>query len=146
MKPATSLRVLIAEDLPDLAETLAFMLRSAGYSVELAFDGVAAVGLARAFQPDVILLDIGMPRLDGFEAAWWIRKQLGSKVVLIALTCWGRDEDRERARLAGFDDIFIKPVDLDVLLQRLAELGRAPTDQEMKSEDSDSVAKVTLVA
>lgn len=117
------LRVLIAEDLVDLAETLAFLLRAKGYEVELAFDGLAAVHLASVFRPEFILLDIEMPKLDGFQAAWQIRQRLGRDVKVIALTCWNRDEDKASAELAGFDEHLSKPVNLALLFQKLEELG-----------------------
>lgn len=116
------LRILIAEDLADLAESLAFMLRLQGYEVELASDGVAAIHLACVFRPDVALLDIGMPKLDGFEAAWYIRQKRGNDVRLIALTAWNREQDKARAAQAGFDLHLTKPVDLDLLMKLLAEL------------------------
>lgn len=113
------LRILLAEDSPDIGECLAFVLRSAGHDVELVTDGLAAVHLARSYRPDVALLDIGMPKLDGFEAAWRIRKELSCAVRLIALTAWGRDEDKQRAERAGFDVHLTKPIDMNALLKML---------------------------
>jgi CheY-like chemotaxis protein len=110
----------------DAAESLAMMLSVSGHEVRVAHDGQAAVEAAEAFRPDVILLDIGMPRLNGYEAARVIRgRDWGRGVALIALTGWGQDDDRRRAEDAGFDHHFTKPVDPAALFHLLADL-RAP--------------------
>jgi CheY-like chemotaxis protein/two-component sensor histidine kinase len=98
-KPLRPHRVLVVEDNPDGAETLTILLRALGNEVRAAHDGVQAVHAVNEFAPDVILLDLGLPRMDGFEAARIIRQQpLGRDVKLIALTGWGQDEARRRSR------------------------------------------------
>src|SRR5262249_37634312 len=120
-------RVLVADDNEDTASGLALVLRLAGHEVHLAHDGQEAVDAAGWFRPDVVLLDIGMPRLNGYEAAGLIRRQpRGRQVVLVAVTGWGQEEDRQRAREAGFDHHLTKPVDPAVLV-RLLTAG-APAD------------------
>jgi len=106
----------------DAAESLALMLEILGHDVRMAHDGEAGVSLAAEFRPDVILMDIGMPKLDGYEAAQRIRAGAWSRPYLIALTGWGADEDRRRTREAGFDRHLVKPVDPDALLKMIAEL------------------------
>src|SRR5262252_10955781 len=97
------------------------LLRMMGHEVHTAYDGLEAVGAAAAFQPDVALLDIGLPKLNGLEAARRIREQQrGGDIVLIALTGWGQEDDRRRSREAGFDAHLTKPAD-PAALQRLLE-------------------------
>ena len=112
---AAPCRVLVAEDIPDAAEMLRLMLESMGHEVRVAADGVQAVALAREWAPQIALLDIGMPRMDGYEAARQIRALLRSDVVLVALTGWGQEADQRHAREAGFDRHLTKPADPDVL-------------------------------
>ena len=108
-------RVLVAEDIPDAAEMMRLMLGYMGHDVRVAADGVQALDIARQFDPDVVLLDIGMPRMDGYEAARQIRAALGPRVVLVALTGWGQEQDQRRAYAAGFDHHVTKPAEPDVL-------------------------------
>jgi PAS domain S-box-containing protein len=116
-------RILIVDDNEDSANTLAMMLRIMGHHTQAAFDGQAAIDAAAHFQPDIVMLDIGLPKLNGYEACRRIRSQNGNrKMVLIAVTGWGQDEDRRRSHEAGFDYHFVKPVDPKALLQLLAEL------------------------
>jgi PAS domain S-box-containing protein len=115
-----SRRVLVAEDIPDAAEMLKMMLESMQHTVRVAADGVQAVSLAKDFKPHVALLDLGMPRMDGFEAARQIRHALGASVLLVAISGWGQDEDKRRAREAGFDHHLTKPADPDLLEQLIA--------------------------
>jgi two-component system CheB/CheR fusion protein len=116
-------RVLIADDNRDAAESLAMILELLGYEVRTAGDGEEAVAAAAAFQPHAIVLDIGMPRLDGYGAARRIRAQpWGRATVLVALSGWGQEEDQRRSREAGFDEHLVKPAAptaLDALLRRL---------------------------
>jgi CheY-like chemotaxis protein len=108
---ATARRVLVADDNRDSAESLGMLLRLMGNDVRIVYDGMAAVSEAEAFRPDVILLDIGMPNLDGYEAARRIREQPWSEgALLVALTGWGNAEDKRRASEAGFDRHFTKPI------------------------------------
>jgi CheY-like chemotaxis protein len=118
-------RILVVDDNRDAVESLAILLEMMNYDVRTAADGVEAVEATSAFSPDVVLLDIGLPRIDGYEAAQRIRAlDGGSAVYLIALTGWGQDEDIRRSRDAGFDQHLVKPVDpdtLDALLRRATE-------------------------
>jgi CheY-like chemotaxis protein/nitrogen-specific signal transduction histidine kinase len=119
--PATR-RILVVDDNRDAADSLAMLLRMMGNEVRMAHDGLDAVGAAAAFQPDVVLLDIGLPELNGYEAARRIRQQdSGAGMVLVALTGWGQEEDRRRALAAGFDHHMTKPVDFNDLRKLLAE-------------------------
>ncbi|HEX4964159.1 MAG TPA: ATP-binding protein [Thermoanaerobaculia bacterium] len=112
-------RVLIADDNPDSVEILSMLLEHAGYEVQTARDGLEAVQAAAAFRPDVALLDIGMPELNGYEAARRIREHpQGWNMVLVAITGWGQEGDKRLAREAGFDHHLTKPVD-PVALQKL---------------------------
>ena len=109
-------RILIADDNRDAADSLAFILRVAGHEVRIAYDGQQAVELAEALRPELALLDIGMPQMNGYDAARSIRaKPYGRDMVLIALTGWGQPEDKQKSQLAGFDHHLVKPVDPSVL-------------------------------
>jgi CheY-like chemotaxis protein len=100
--PVRSRRILVADDFPQSAETLARLLEKDGNEVQIAKDGVAAVEAAAEFLPDIILMDLAMPRLDGYQAAHRIRQQpWGKPMILIALTGWGQQQDRRHARLPG---------------------------------------------
>jgi CheY-like chemotaxis protein/two-component sensor histidine kinase len=121
--PKSSLRILIVDDNQDGADSLADVLRLMGNHTDTAYDGQEGVDAANRLRPDVILLDIGLPRLNGYEAARRIRGQeWGKHPVLIAVTGWGQDEDRRRSQEAGFDHHMVKPVDPNVLMKLLAEL------------------------
>ena len=113
-------RVLVAEDIPDAAEMLRMMIECMGHQVLVAADGVQAVELAEKFQPQIAVLDIGMPRMDGYEAARRIRAALGRSVVLVALTGWGQEQDQRRAYAAGFDYHVTKPAEPDALESLIA--------------------------
>jgi CheY-like chemotaxis protein len=105
-------RILIADDNADSAESMGMLLRLMGNDVRIASDGLEAVEQAAVFQPDIVLLDIGMPRLDGYEAARRIRNQGWSKdTLLVAVTGWGPSDASELATAAGFDRHFTKPLD-----------------------------------
>jgi signal transduction histidine kinase/ActR/RegA family two-component response regulator len=119
---AAPCRVVIADDHPDAAESLSILLTMGGHTVRTAGDGLAAVQLAQELQPAVVLLDIGMPGLDGYAAAERIRMlPQGERILLLALTGWGQDSDRERAAQAGFDYHLTKPADPELLERILAE-------------------------
>jgi PAS domain S-box-containing protein len=123
----TRVRLLVVDDNLDAADSLAMVLRIIGHEVETANDGIAAVGAAAAFHPDVILLDIGLPKMDGYDVARHIREQAGgADVILVALTGWGQEEDRHRSRAAGFDHHLTKPVDFKDLKKLLAGIKSSP--------------------
>jgi PAS domain S-box-containing protein len=113
-------RILVVDDNKDAADSLAMLLKTNRSEVRVAYDGLEAVGAAVAFQPDVVLLDIGLPKLYGYEAARRIREARGKDVLLIAITGWGQEEDRRRAFEAGFDHHMTKPVKFDHLLALIA--------------------------
>jgi len=120
----SSFRILVVDDNRDGADSLAEMLKMVGNDTRTAYDGQAGVDAAGEFRPDVILLDIGLPKLNGYEACRRIRNEpWGAGVVLIALTGWGQDEDRRRSHEAGFDRHLVKPVDPQALMKLLARLG-----------------------
>ena len=115
-------RILVVDDLRDSADSLAMVLRAKGHDVRTAYDGYEAVEIALDYRPDVVLLDIGMPRLNGYDAARMIREQSGGdSPMLIAVTGWGHDENRLRTKEAGFDHHLVKPVEPAVLTRLLAE-------------------------
>jgi CheY-like chemotaxis protein len=116
-------RVLIAEDNPDAAEMMQVMLRLKGHDVRVASDGAEAIAIAKTFDPHIAFLDIGMPHMDGYEAARRIRELPGRRVTLVALTGWGQDDDKRRSRDAGFDHHLTKPPEPDVLERLIAESG-----------------------
>jgi PAS domain S-box-containing protein len=108
--------ILVVDDNRDSAESLARILQAHGHQVRTAFDGASAIDAARAFRPSFILLDIGMPGLDGYETARRIREEtFGREAILIAMTGWGQKEDRKLSGFAGFDAHLTKPVDVSVL-------------------------------
>ncbi len=118
---SAALKILVVDDNCDSAESLSFLLQLEGHETHLVYDGLAAVAAAAKLQPDVVLLDIGLPGIDGFEAARRIRAHNGDKrLLLVALTGWGQDEDRRRTAQAGFDAHLVKPVEIDALMKLLA--------------------------
>ena len=121
--PGGSRRILIVDDSHDGARSLAEMLRRLGNEVDTAHDGLAAVATAETFRPDVILMDVGMPLLNGLDATRRIRQQpWGRAVRIVALTGWGQENDRERSRAAGCDGHLVKPVELTDLQKMLRHL------------------------
>jgi signal transduction histidine kinase len=121
--PAQGCRILIADDNRDAVDALARLLEMLGNEVETAYDGDAAVAAAERFDPEIALLDIGMPGRDGYAAARDIRAaENGRRVTLVAMTGWGQAEDKRRAIDAGFDAHMVKPVSIDTLMQTLSEL------------------------
>jgi len=121
--PPVRRRILVADDNADALETLATVLELGGHEVFSAANGSLALESAERHLPEVALLDIGMPLLDGYEVARRIRAQAwGQRITLVALTGWGQDADRRRSRDAGFDSHLVKPLDLDKLTQLLARL------------------------
>jgi PAS domain S-box-containing protein len=113
-------RVLVVDDNEDGAESLAMLLEFHGHETHQAYDGVEAIAAAERLRPDAVLLDIGLPRLNGYETCRRIREQpWGKDMFLVALTGWGTEEDRQRSGEAGFDTHMVKPVDYDELLRLL---------------------------
>lgn len=124
-------RILVADDLPDSVDSLAMMLREAGHDVQTAFDGFEAIQAAASFRPNVAILDIGMPKLNGYEVAVYLRNQpWGEDMVLIALTGWGQEDDKRRAKDAGFDHHLTKPVEVAVLRKLLVPTNSKPNGEE----------------
>jgi signal transduction histidine kinase len=115
-------RILVADDNHDAAEALSLQLQLAGHEVRTAHDGVEALDLATTFEPDIVLLDLGMPKMDGYEAARQLRllSTAGRRMMLIALTGWGQQQDRDRTAEAGFDAHLVKPVAEAQLFKALA--------------------------
>jgi len=115
--------ILIADDNRDSANSMARLLRWCGHDIEVAYDGEDALRIAEARQPEVLLLDIGMPRLDGYQLARRIRAEAwGRRMILIAATGWGQEEDRRRSLTSGFDAHLVKPVDPESLFALIARL------------------------
>lgn len=123
-RPARPLRILIADDNKDAAETLAEFLCLDEHAVRVVYDGNAALAAAQSFMPEVALLDIGMPGLDGYGVARALRAEHGDAMMLIAITGWGQPMDRRRAMKAGFDEHITKPFDPDELHAVLNRLAR----------------------
>jgi CheY-like chemotaxis protein len=99
------------------------MLQILGHDVRTAYDGAEAVQAAGEYRPDVVLLDIGLPKLNGYDACRRIREQSwGRNLAVVAVTGWGQDEDKQRSKAAGFDRHLVKPVNLPALVDLLAEL------------------------
>lgn len=134
-------RVLVVDDNRDAADSLAQLLRAVGHDVAIAYDAATAVEATSTFRPDTVLLDIGMPKVDGYATAKSIRGQPnGPDVFLIATTGWGQPEDKRRALEAGFDTHLVKPVSLDALLGlfelRRRSNGDAPSTASPLSQTS----------
>jgi signal transduction histidine kinase/ActR/RegA family two-component response regulator len=118
---APSRRILVVDDHHDSADSLGTLLRLLGHEVRVVYDGESALALSPIFLPEVLLLDIGLPGIDGYEVAVRLRRLAGlDQALIVALTGYGRDEDRKRSRDAGFDNHLIKPVDLAALNAMLA--------------------------
>lgn len=126
-EPATTsttggLKVLVVDDNQDNANALRVMLKCLGHEASTAYDGLAAITAAESLRPDVILLDLGMPKLDGYEVCRQIRNQpWGPQILIIAQTGWGQEQDRERTRVAGFDHHLVKPIPHAKLLALLRD-------------------------
>ena len=120
--PPRRRRILVVDDNEDSADSLAMLLRLQGHEAHIARDGLEAVEMALRTQPEVVLLDIGLPKLNGYEAARRIRLSPGGKSMrFVALTGWGQEEDRKLSAAAGFDEHLVKPVDNDLLVAILAK-------------------------
>jgi len=125
------LRILVVEDNQDGADTIARILRLWGQEARIARDGRAGVEEAKLFRPDVVLMDIGLPILNGFEAARQVRTALGPAVTLVALTACSSDADRKRGREAGFDHYLVKPVLPSTLQLILSTAGESKSAKEL---------------
>src|SRR6185436_11108059 len=121
-------RVLVVDDNEDAADSLATLLNVLGYTVRVAYDGPDAIAAADEFRPDAALLDIGLPKLSGYDIARHMRSTRGEDVLLVAITGWGQEDDRRKAREAGFDHHFTKPADFEQLLQLI--------DRELKERSA----------
>ena len=114
------MRILIAEDNRDSADSLKALLEALGYEAHISNDGETAVRLAGKLRPDVIIMDIGLPGINGYEAARQVRAlQTGSPPLIVALTGWGKQSDRLQSAEAGIDHHLVKPLDLAALKQIL---------------------------
>jgi CheY-like chemotaxis protein len=117
------LRILVVDDNKDAADSLNLLLESMGHEVFTVYDGQAAIGAAQTFRPDVVLLDIGMPQMSGYEVARGLLSAAPErKPVLVAVTGWGQESDRERATAAGIQYHFVKPMNEEVLRNVLGEV------------------------
>nr|WP_314628260.1 ATP-binding protein [uncultured Noviherbaspirillum sp.] len=117
-------RILVVDDNRDAVEALAMMLKLGGNDVEIAYDGVAALATAQSFAPDAVVLDIGLPGMDGYEVARSLRARPETAgALIVAVTGYGQKEDRERSRAAGFDHHLVKPIESDALLVLLRGKG-----------------------
>lgn len=117
------LRILVVDDLADAADSLARLLRAVGYEVHTAYDGPTAILAAERASPQLVLLDIGLPRMDGYQVARLLRQMPSMQsACLIALSGYGRDSDIEQAYLAGFDQHLLKPVSQERLVAVLREM------------------------
>jgi CheY-like chemotaxis protein len=120
-----ALKILIADDLRDSADTLAAVLSSHGYHVHVVYDGASALHAASQLVPDVLLLDLGMPGIDGWSVCKLLRSEpWGRDLFIIAQTGWGRDADVKLSREVGFDLHLLKPLDIDYLLELLGRIHR----------------------
>jgi two-component system OmpR family response regulator len=114
--PATSHRVLLVDDNPDSTEPLSLLLQTRGHETRVSTDGEEAIALADDFRPDCVVLDLGLPRMDGYEVARRLRNRpYGAQLVLVALTGWAGQEIRNKAAEAGFDYHLVKPVNWEEL-------------------------------
>jgi two-component system CheB/CheR fusion protein len=127
--PTAPTRVLLVEDQPDAAESLLMILELLGHHVRVVHDGRAALEAARANAPDIMLIDIGLPGMDGYQVAQAIRADPAlRRLLLVALTGYGRPEDKARAIAAGFDYHLVKPVDVGALGDLVSQLGSRRDD------------------
>jgi CheY-like chemotaxis protein len=121
-------RILVVEDNADIAEMMAMLLGRCGHRVLTAPDGVAGLAAAQAHLPEVLLIDIGLPKMDGYELARRVRADPGlQRALLVAITAYGSEQDRLRAFSAGFDAHMVKPVPFEALHKELARMVRSRT-------------------
>jgi CheY-like chemotaxis protein len=118
---SSGMRILVVDDNRDSADSLAMLLRLLGNDVRSVYDGRLALEVAIVYRPDVVLLDIGLPGLDGLQVCRCLRRQAGTRQpLLIAMTGYGQEEDQRRSKKAGFDAHMVKPVDLETLQEILS--------------------------
>ena len=119
----TRRRILVVDDNRDAAQMLALLLKMGGDETHTAHDGEEALERAAAIRPEIIILDIGLPKLNGYEVCRSIREQpWGLPITMVAVTGWAREEDRQKSQEAGFNGHLIKPVDHRVLTKLVADL------------------------
>jgi CheY-like chemotaxis protein len=117
------MRVLVVDDNRDAADSMGLLVESAGAATLVAYSGESAIEAIEDFKPTVVLLDLGMPGMDGFEACRRIRQKYGQKVLIVALSGWGQESDKQQAQRAGFDTHLTKPADPSVLEAALSAFG-----------------------
>jgi CheY-like chemotaxis protein len=118
--PSPVFRILVIDDDRDTAETTARFLETFGHDVRIALNGYQAIEIACSLQPGHVLLDLALPGLDGYQVAARLRQELAGPLVIIAVTGYGREEDRQLSRQAGIDHHLLKPIDLSALLSLLS--------------------------
>jgi PAS domain S-box-containing protein len=130
-EPASKRRILIADDNHDVLESFEVMLRMLGHEVATATDGLEVLEKAAKFWPEIVVLDVGMPKLDGFETARRLREQpWGRDAVLIAITGWGSEKDKKQSAEAGFNIHLVKPVDAATILKHLEKFDQSKTNRQ----------------
>ncbi len=123
-------RVLIADDLADSADTLALLFEASGHEVRVAYDGEEALAIGESFRPEIVLLDLGMPKLNGYETCRRMRATTWSRAAtIVAQTGWGQGDDRRRTQDAGFDHHVVKPIDVDKLMAQLRTMRTSPSSR-----------------
>jgi CheY-like chemotaxis protein len=133
--PTSKLRILVVDDNRDAAASVATLLTMIGNQVRTAHDGEEAVAAAGEFLPQVVLLDIGLPKLNGYDAARRIRQApWGASMILFAVTGWGQEDDRRKSQEAGFDHHLVKPVDPQALMKLLASLHVGQTNADKRGQ------------
>ncbi|HEY8924418.1 MAG TPA: PAS domain S-box protein [Polyangia bacterium] len=144
VRAVSSRRVLVVDDNLDGAESLAMLLELEGHEAHVAHDGLSAIAAAERLAPDAVLLDIGLPGMNGYEICRRLRETTwGKRLTIIALTGWGQEEDRRRSKAAGFDGHLVKPVDSELLLKLLADLGGPRASGEVRSiEGEDEPSRI----
>jgi PAS domain S-box-containing protein len=141
LKSATSRRILVVDDNRDSAMSLAMLLEIGGHEVAAAYDGQEAIAKAAELRPEIVLMDLGMPKLNGYDAAVRIREQpWGEGMVLIAVTGWGQEEDRRRTSEAGFDGHLVKPVDYAAVVKLLDSLPPGSTARRLGKSGAGGMA------
>ena len=130
--------ILLVEDYEDFANSMARWLKLCGHDVQIARNGYQAIDMARGELPNFVLLDIGLPYLDGYHVASRIRQELGALTIIIAITGYGQEEDRRRAYTAGCDYHLLKPIDKSALVALLATSVTRPDSPMSVSRSQDT--------